>query len=96
MGSVSCGMHNAASCHDCPGLNGGPQMCNGQCKWDPLSGTCVDLGIYLVLQNLNMMFIRLKLSIIKKLSIIIKLSTIQGTENQIWEVDMEMIFMLHC
>ena len=55
MGSVSCGMHNAATCQDCPGLNGGPQMCNGQCKWDHLSGTCVDLGIYLVLQNLNTM-----------------------------------------
>ena len=44
VGSVSCGMHNAASCHDCPGLNGGPEMCNGQCKWDHSSETCVDQG----------------------------------------------------
>ena len=42
--SVSCGMHEAPRCSDCPGENGGPNMCNGQCKWDHSLEECVDQG----------------------------------------------------
>ena len=37
-------MHLAKNCYYCPGTNGGPPMCNGQCKWDYTSDTCVDRG----------------------------------------------------
>ena len=39
---VSCGMHSAQTCFDCPGKTGGPPMCNGQCKWDYTIDRCVD------------------------------------------------------
>ena len=41
---VSCGMHEAKKCSDCPGHNGGPPMCNGDCKWDHFSNNCVQKG----------------------------------------------------
>ena len=35
-------MHQAKSCIDCPGTNGGESMCNGECEWDHSSNHCVE------------------------------------------------------
>ena len=36
---VSCGMHRAESCAECPGKDGTETSCNGQCEW--INNACV-------------------------------------------------------
>ena len=38
--SVSCGGHHANKCENCPGKHG-RSWCNGDCKWDQQSNSCV-------------------------------------------------------
>ena len=56
-GPVSCGMHQAMRCLDCPGANGGPPMCNGQCKWDYASNACLNKGKFDTPQSLAFKFL---------------------------------------
>ena len=39
---VSCGVHNATTCSDCPEGNGA-SWCNGDCKW--ANGRCQPEGL---------------------------------------------------
>ena len=55
-GPVSCGMHQAIRCSDCPGANGGPPMCNGQCKWDYALNACLNKGKFDTSQSLPSKF----------------------------------------
>ena len=55
-GPVSCGMHQAMRCLDCPGVRGGPPMCNGQCKWDYTSNACLNKGKFDTPQSLVFKF----------------------------------------
>ena len=38
--TINCGEHKAATCNECPQGNGA-NWCNGECKWNGLTSTCL-------------------------------------------------------